>query len=43
MTDTVTTTENESRTEQSLHDNKNREDSKQNHNVQKGLESPLLH
>ena len=43
MTDTVTTTENESRTEQSLHDDKNGEDSKQNHDVQKGLESPILH
>ena len=43
MTDTVTTTEHESRTEPSLHDDKNGEDSKQHHDVQNEIESPRLH
>ena len=43
MIDTVTTTENERRTELSLHDEKNGEESKQNHDVQKRLEGPILH
>ena len=43
ITDTVTTTENESRTEPSLHDDKNGEDSKQHHDVQNEIEGPKLH
>ena len=43
MTDTATTIGTESQIEQSFHDHKNGEDSKQNHDVQKGSEGPLLH
>ena len=43
MTDTTTTIGTESQIEQSFHDHKNGEDSKQNHDVQKGLEGPQLH
>ena len=43
MTDTTTTIGTESLTEQLIHDRKNGEDSKQNHDVQKGLEGPQLH
>ena len=43
MTDTTTTIGTESQTEQSSYDPKNGDDSKQNHDVQKGLEGPRLH
>ena len=40
---TATTIGTESQTEQSLHDLENGDDSKQNHDVQKGSEIPTLH
>ena len=43
MTDTATTIGTESQIEQSFHDHKNGEDSKQNHDVQNGSEGPQLH
>ena len=43
MIDTTTTIGTESQTEQSIRDRKNGEDSKQNHDVQKGSDSPQLH
>ena len=43
MTDTATTIGTESQTEQSLHDLENGDDSKQNHDVQKGSEGPQLY
>ena len=43
MKDTATTIGTESQIEQSFHDHKNGEDSKQNHDVQNGLEGPQLH
>ena len=43
MTDTATTIGTESQIAQSFHDHKNGEDSKQNHDVQKGSECPQIH
>ena len=42
-TDTITTIENERRTEPSHHDEENGEGSKQHHDVQKVIESPIIH
>ena len=43
MIDTTTTIGTESQTEQSIHDLKNSDDSKKNHDIQKGSEGPQLH
>ena len=43
MTDTAIMIGTESQIEQSFHDHKNSEDGKQNHDVQKGSEGPLLY